>query len=72
MVFHTPSLQSTYHHRYWQVVWMKADFVLFHDVFHHLQEHQSHQVWSTLLLQLLVDLCLWAFRKVVFQVLVEC
>lgn len=71
MVFNTPSLQSAYHARYWQVVRARDDFLLFHDIFSRLQEHRLEKQRSALLLQLLVDLCLRAFRKDVFQTLAD-
>ena len=39
MVFNTPSVQSTYHGQYWEVKAAKAEFLLFHNITLHLQEH---------------------------------
>lgn len=69
MVFNTPSLQSTYHTRYQEVVRTKTDFIVFHDVFSRVQQYRNDPRRSALLLQLLVDLCLRAFRKDVFEAL---
>lgn len=69
MVFNTPTLQSSYHERYWRVVDAKSDFLQFHDVFTHLQQNPGDFRQASLLLQGLINLCLRAFRKDVFQVL---
>lgn len=69
MVFNTPSLQSTYHTRYQNVVRAKTDFLVFHDVYSYIQQHRDHPPRSALLLQLLIDLCLRAFRKEIFETL---
>jgi hypothetical protein len=69
ILFNTPSLQSVYHERYWQVVETKEDFLLFHDAFHQLQILRHDTRRSALLLRLLVDLCLRMFRKDVFRAL---
>ncbi|KAJ5364999.1 uncharacterized protein N7496_010712 [Penicillium cataractarum] len=36
LVFNTPSLQSAYHARYWQIVRAREDFILFYDIFSRL------------------------------------
>lgn len=69
MVFNTPHLQSAYHERYTIVKQVKGDFLLFHDVFQRLQDHRADPRRSMLLLQLMVDLCLRAFRQDVFRAL---
>ena len=67
MVFNTPSVQSAYHGRYREVKAAKAEFLLFHDITLHLQEHRADADRSALLLQLLCDLSLRAFRQEVFR-----
>ena len=67
MVFNTPSLQSAYIRRYRNVVQAKDEFLLFHDIFSFLHQHRSDCRRSALLLQLLVDVCLRAFRQEVFR-----
>ncbi|KAJ5557548.1 hypothetical protein N7513_003134 [Penicillium frequentans] len=69
MVFNTPSLQSAYRIRYGMVRQVKGDFLLFHDVFQRLTDHRADLRRSRLLLQLMVDLCLRAFRQDVFRAL---
>ncbi|PCG88336.1 Hypothetical protein PENO1_110820 [Penicillium occitanis (nom. inval.)] len=71
MIFNTPTLQSTYHERYWRVIETKGDFLLFHDIFAYLQQHHGDFRRTALLLQLLISLCLQLFRKDVFHVLVQ-
>lgn len=39
LMFNTPSLQSAHHARYWQIIRAREDFILFHDIFSHQQEH---------------------------------
>ncbi|OJD19313.1 hypothetical protein ACJ73_08650 [Blastomyces percursus] len=67
--FNTPSLQSAYHSRYRRLVRAKADFLLFHDVFTRMHDLRHDVSRSGLLLQLLIHLCLGAFRKEVFDTL---
>lgn len=67
MVFNTPSVQSAYHGRYQEVKEAKAEFLLFHDITLRLHEHLPDPDRSALLLQLLCDLCLRAFRQEVFR-----
>lgn len=67
MVFNTPSVQSAYHGRYQEVKEAKAEFLLFHDITLRLHEHRPDPDRSALLLQLLCDLCLRAFRQEVFR-----
>ena len=70
IVVKTPSLQSAYPDRYWTVVVSKADFILFHNVFSKLIENQlTNWPLASLLLDLLLDLCLRAFRETVFEVI---
>jgi hypothetical protein len=69
MAFNTPTLQSTYHERYWRVVETKSDFLLFHDIFARLRQLDRDFRRTAILLQLLVDLCLQLFRKDVFSIL---
>lgn len=71
MSFNTPSLQSAYHARYWQLVQTKTDFLLFHDVFTRMRDLRADFAQSALLLQLLVQLCLRAFRKDVWTALAD-
>lgn len=69
MVFHTPSVQSTYYRRYSEVKEAKIHFLLLHDLTLHLHEHRLDLDRSALVLQSLCDLCLQAFRQDVFQYL---
>lgn len=69
IVFNTPSLQSAYHERYTIVKQVKGDFLLFHNVFQRLQDHRADPRRSALLLQLMVNLYLRAFRQDVFRAL---
>lgn len=71
IVFNTPSIQSVYHQRYWAVRQSKDDFLIFHDVLQRVQDYHLDSDRSALLLQLLVDLCLRAFRQDVFRALSE-
>jgi hypothetical protein len=69
IVFNTPSLMSAYHSRYQSLVRTKTDFVLFHDIFTRMKDLRSDFPRSALLLRLLVQLCLRAFRQDVFTAL---
>ena len=72
MVFNMPSVQSTYHGQYWEVKVAKVEFLLFHNITLHLQEHQVDVDQSVLLLQLLCDLSLCVFHQKVFWHLALC
>ncbi|EER22854.1 hypothetical protein CPC735_001700, partial [Coccidioides posadasii C735 delta SOWgp] len=72
MVFNTPTLQMAYYRQYRQLIKFKSDFVLFHDVFSRMLDVRLDPARSALLLQLLVNLCLRAFRKDVFRSLADC
>ncbi|KAE8335184.1 hypothetical protein BDV24DRAFT_169449 [Aspergillus arachidicola] len=69
MVFNTPHLLTAYHRRYRELARVHSDFVIFHDVFTRMYALREDFPRSALLLQLLVDLCLQAFRKDVFEAL---
>lgn len=69
MVFNTPSLQSAYIAHYPEIVAAKADLILLGDVLYRLEQHRSDPKRSALLLRLLVDFCLRAYRKDVFEAL---
>jgi hypothetical protein len=69
MVFNTPSLQSAYVAHYPEIVAAKADLILLGDVLYRLEQHRSDPKRSALLLRLLVDFCLRAYRKDVFEAL---
>ncbi|KAL2848876.1 hypothetical protein BJY01DRAFT_246100 [Aspergillus pseudoustus] len=69
MVFNTPTLLSRYFARYQHLVAAKQDYILFHDIFHHLEQTREDLPRAAALLDLLVDLCLRAFRQEVFRAL---
>ena len=69
MAFNTPSLQSAYHRRYWDVVKAKTSFIIFHDAFELLELERGNCRRSALILQLLADLRLQAIRMDAFEVL---
>ncbi|BAE54527.1 unnamed protein product [Aspergillus oryzae RIB40] len=71
MSLNTPTLLAAYHSHYRAVLSTHSDFLLFHDVFARMYSLREDRPRSALLLQLLVDLCLRAFRKDVFAVLAE-
>lgn len=65
-----PSLLAAYHARYRQVMASHQDFVFIHDVLERLQARRAEPRQSALLLQLVIDVCLRAFRQDVFAVLI--
>ncbi|KAE8334417.1 hypothetical protein BDV24DRAFT_172694 [Aspergillus arachidicola] len=71
MSFNTPILLAAYHSHYRTVLSTYSDFLLFHDMFARIYSLREDHPRSALLLQLLVDLCLRAFRKDIFTVLAE-
>lgn len=67
LLFNTPSIQSSYRSRYWDVVKIKGSFIIFHDAFSPLSDKRNNRRSSAMILQPLVDLTLKAFRIQVFE-----
>lgn len=69
MVFNTPTLLSQYHARYRSLITVQRDYIFIHDIFTHLAQSRESPVRAASLLDLLVDVCLRAFRQEVFRTL---
>lgn len=68
-LFNAPSVQSSCSSRYCDVVKAKNAFILFHDAFALLKSERQNRRRTRLILQLIVDLCLKAFRMQFFDVI---